>query len=219
MKIIKNVLLPEELRYVKHVLNQDRWGFGYLSTDPNKPIWNFDKESGKPVAELLVSKINYELSDWHINGQTFMLDGAPHTDVYSGCTTAAVFFPYEWHPSWGGLLHISNDSVVLCQILPEQANFGTSNTQTFCIQHNSLEEPFSLPILIYPNPAFDKVTIASDGINIQQVRITDLSGHIIQKEDVYNKQITLDVSFISKGIYFIHILTEKGSALRKLIIK
>jgi lysyl endopeptidase len=131
-------------------------------------------------------------------------------DGMSGCTGQNAI---------NGSYSISNDSVVLCQILPEQANFGTSNTQTFCIQHNSLEELFSLPILIYPNPAFDKVTIASDGINIQQVRITDLSGHIIQKEDVHNKQITLDVSFISKGIYFIHILTEKGSALRKLIIK
>lgn len=107
MKIIKNVLSQLELKNVQSVLYQDRWGFGYLSTDSNKPIWNFDKECGKPLAELVASKLpEYQLSDWHINGQTFLLDGAPHKDNYVGCDTAAVFFPDEWHPSWGGYLHI-----------------------------------------------------------------------------------------------------------------
>jgi lysyl endopeptidase len=131
-------------------------------------------------------------------------------DGMSGCTGQSAI---------NGSYAISNDSIILCQILPEQANFGTSNTQTFCIKQNSIDEPLSLPVLIYPNPAYDMLTVISDGINMQQIKITNLAGQIIQEKNVYNEQITIDVSVLSRGIYFIHVLTEKGSALKKLILK
>lgn len=112
MKIIHNVLSDLELKNVQTILRLERWGFGYTSTDPNKPIWNFDKEIGKPVADLLASKFNsYKLSDWHINGQTFLLDGSPHKDSYVDCDTAAVYFPFPWDNSWGGVLHIGDDII------------------------------------------------------------------------------------------------------------
>ena len=110
MKITHNVLTDLEIKNVQSILMQDRWGSGYISTDPTKPIWNFDKEVGKPVAELLASKLSgYSLSDWHINGQTFLLDGSPHKDSYVECDTAAVYFPFNWDKSWGGALHIEED--------------------------------------------------------------------------------------------------------------
>ncbi len=110
--IINNFLSIEELEFVRKILSQDRWGFGFLSTDPSKPIWNFDKQTATPIALLLASKLKLDISDWHVNGQTFMLDGAPHTDNYSGCDTAAVFFPYEWKPEWGGGLHVDGDVII-----------------------------------------------------------------------------------------------------------
>lgn len=131
-------------------------------------------------------------------------------DGMSGCTGQGAI---------NGSYAISNDSVILCQILPEQANFGTSNTQTFCIQQNGIDETFSHPIFVYPNPANDKLTIVSDGIKIQQLGIYDISGQQIQKIDINNEQTTIDVSILSRGIYFIHVMTEKGNAFKKLILK
>jgi hypothetical protein len=105
MQIIHNLLTNEELEFIQILLKEDRWGFGYYSTDRTKPIWNFDKEYGRPIAELICKKLeNYSLSDWHINGQTMLMDGSPHTDDY--CDTAAIFFPNEWKYSYGGRLHI-----------------------------------------------------------------------------------------------------------------
>ncbi len=112
MIVQKNFLSPEELFFVRKILQNSAWGFGYTSTDPNKPIWNFDKQQGKPIAELLASKLDYTLDDWHINGQTFKLDGSPHKDSYDRCNVAAVFFPYEWKADWGGLLHIEENYIV-----------------------------------------------------------------------------------------------------------
>ena len=123
MKFFNNLLTDLELEFVAKSITGDHWGFGYISTDRNKPIWNFDKQVGKPIAELIVSKLKgYTLNDWHINGQTFGLDGSPHTDSYCGCSHAFVFFFQDWEYTWGGRLHIFKENKPIV-ITPEK-NFG-----------------------------------------------------------------------------------------------
>ena len=123
MQEFHNFLSESELEFVTKTITGDHWGFGYTSTDPNKPIWNFDKVLGKPVAELLVSKLdNYILKDWHINGQTFQLSGSPHTDSYNGCNYAFIFFPQDWNYLWGGRLHILNNDKTT--IITPKKNLG-----------------------------------------------------------------------------------------------
>ena len=123
MKLFNNLLSDSELEFVGKSITGDHWGFGYTSTDNNKPIWNFDKDIGKPVAELIASKIEgYKLDDWHINGQTLGLDGSPHTDSYSDCSHAFVFFFQDWEYTWGGRLHIFKENKPM--VITPQKNFG-----------------------------------------------------------------------------------------------
>jgi Rps23 Pro-64 3,4-dihydroxylase Tpa1-like proline 4-hydroxylase len=119
MKLKRNVLSDDELKYVQETLKQEKWGFGYISTDYEKPIWNFDKQYGKEIAELLSSKFEGTLIDWHINGQTYQLSGSPHDDSANGCTTAVVYFPFDWKFEWGGRLNIFNENGVMI-ITPEK---------------------------------------------------------------------------------------------------
>ena len=106
MQIKRNILSSSELEFVHQVLKQERWGFGYISSDPSKPIWNFDKASGESVAKILASKFEGELMDWHINGQTQYQNASLHDDTYNGCTKAVVYFPFDWRFEWGGRLNI-----------------------------------------------------------------------------------------------------------------
>lgn len=123
MRIYNNLLSETELKFVTETISGDNWGFGYTSTDQSKPIWNFNKALGKPIAELITSKLEkYKLDDWHINGQTFGLGGSPHTDSYSGCSHAFVFFIQEWEYTWGGRLHIFNKDSV--NVITPQKNTG-----------------------------------------------------------------------------------------------
>lgn len=113
--IHRNVLTLAELALVQRILKKPYWSFGFISTDPSKPIWNFDKMAGKEVAALVSSKLSgFTLVDWHINGQTFGLDAAPHTDNGTGITHSFVFFPMPWSYLNGGRLHIldSTPSVI-----------------------------------------------------------------------------------------------------------
>lgn len=122
LEIKRNVLDEYELKKVREILKQERWGFGYVSTDSEKPIWNFHKESGKEIAELLTSKFGGTLLDWHINGQTFQLDGSLHDDSFGGCSTAIVYFPFSWRFEWGGRLNIFREHGVTI-VTPEE-NLG-----------------------------------------------------------------------------------------------
>lgn len=120
IEIKQNFLETSDLDLVQRTLKEERWGFGYISNDVEKPIWNFDKTSGKPVASIIASKFSpLTMIDWHINGQTFQQSGSIHNDSANGCTTALVFFPHEWNFDWGGRLHIFTDNGVM-SITPEK---------------------------------------------------------------------------------------------------
>ena len=122
MQFFNNVVTEEEGIKIHNILTMPKWGFPNWSNDPECPIWNFDKEAGRPIAELLVSKLDksYRLMDWHINGQTFQLTGSWHSDDIEQCTHTFVFFPEEWNYEWGGRLHIKVTENELMNILPIQ---------------------------------------------------------------------------------------------------
>ena len=104
-----NVLTQSEIDTVTNNLSDSKWGFGFTSTDPDKPIWNYNTEAGKPVAELVASKLlDYTLLSWNINGQTIGQNGAWHQDSYEDCTHAFIYFFQDWNYTWGGRLHLSH---------------------------------------------------------------------------------------------------------------
>ena len=122
IEIYKNFLSNSELAFVNNTLCGCHWGFGYVSTDRNKPIWNFDKEKGRPAAELIFSKFEgYELDSWYINGQTTLLDGSPHTDNHANCTHSFILFPMKWNYTWGGRLNIMGNNP---QVITPEENLG-----------------------------------------------------------------------------------------------
>ena len=70
-EIHRNLLSINELEEIQQILTKSYWGFGYISNDMEKPIWNFDKQLSYPIAQCIASKLEgYRLDDWHINGQT-----------------------------------------------------------------------------------------------------------------------------------------------------
>ena len=121
MKYYNNVLNDEELNFVNSITNKDRWGFGYISTDPGTPIWGFNKDEGRPVAELITSKLDgYELLEFQINGQTIGLHGAIHNDKLVECTHVFIFFFQYWEYKWGGRLHVLPEKDKPIVITPEK---------------------------------------------------------------------------------------------------
>lgn len=70
---------------------------------------------------------------------------------------------------------------------------------------------------IYPNPASGLVNISIWGLN--QVQIISQTGLVVHQQRAETDFITVDLSKISPGIYFVRILGDEGITVRKLIIK
>ena len=68
-------------------------------------------------------------------------------------------------------------------------------------------------VVLYPNPAYDMVQIATDA-SINDIIIYDLSGKMIHLLS-HSRQI--DISDLSKGIYFVKILTDSFTCTKKLV--
>ena len=73
-------------------------------------------------------------------------------------------------------------------------------------------------IIIHPNPAKDFVTIESNEI-IKNVELLDISGQVVKKVEVNDKQVLINIHTLPKGIYFVKTSTKNSQTVKKLIIK
>ncbi|MCH9659826.1 MAG: choice-of-anchor B family protein [Bacteroidetes bacterium] len=71
-------------------------------------------------------------------------------------------------------------------------------------------------ISIFPNPASNRLNITSETHNIEEVVITDVLGKEVLSSSSYDtKTLTLDISSLSKGMYFVGINTTVSKKLIK----
>ena len=81
------------------------------------------------------------------------------------------------------------------------------STTTYAIDQN---------VTIYPNPVKNWVTISSKE-NIKSVSVFDVQGRVLQTQIANNKDVKIDLSNRSDGVYFVKIQTEKGIKVEKII--
>ena len=75
-------------------------------------------------------------------------------------------------------------------------------------------------INIYPNPASNQLTIENTNSLIRSIRLYDLSGKTIQKVSNINQyQITIPLSEVQQGLYFISVTCDEGVLTKKVIVR
>jgi len=74
---------------------------------------------------------------------------------------------------------------------------------------------------LYPNPVTDIVTITnSENIAIEEITVYDVTGKKIKTKKYGNENnIQLNLSDLAMGTYFLHIKTNQGTAVKKMIKK
>ncbi|CAN5502055.1 hypothetical protein BH10BAC1_BH10BAC1_04130 [soil metagenome] len=79
---------------------------------------------------------------------------------------------------------------------------------------NEIETNASLQI--FPNPTSDVITIiSSNAIQLKSFLVRDILGRIV----LYSDQTTIDLSKFETGIYFIEIVTDKRSYIKRIVKK
>lgn len=78
--------------------------------------------------------------------------------------------------------------------------------------------------VVYPNPTHDKITVKLGGgimsLNISSIELLDISGvniRTIQKPDRDQKEIDIDLSELTSGVYYLRIKTNRGVIAKSFI--
>jgi hypothetical protein len=73
------------------------------------------------------------------------------------------------------------------------------------------------PIKLYPNPATDQITLITEDQNINTIEIFNNLGQKVLTPNMLNNSI--DISNLTKGIYFMKLSFQNGETISKKFIK
>lgn len=90
---------------------------------------------------------------------------------------------------------------------------GYANT-TF--QELSVVTPEDHSVAIYPNPTVGIVNISAV-TEIKSVQLFDLQGRLLQVAQANNDSVSIDVSGKQSGVYFVKVISDKGTAIQKIV--
>jgi len=82
-------------------------------------------------------------------------------------------------------------------------------------------EDINNAVAIYPNPMNDYVTISSKSQEIKSIQINNLVGEKLKTHQFNNnlKQQTVNISYLTTGVYFVIIEVEGNNTITKKLIK
>ena len=82
------------------------------------------------------------------------------------------------------------------------------------------ESYYPQSIKVYPNPAHSVISISSDSPMTGVLKLTDLQGRNRLYKNISERKLTdIDISFVPRGIYFLHILTDDGIFIEKIVVE
>jgi hypothetical protein len=72
-------------------------------------------------------------------------------------------------------------------------------------------------VKIYPNPASDKLYIATE-TEVEEVVVYDIFGrHQVTKSPSHQGDLVVDLTNLNSGIYFVKVVTENGNVVKRIV--
>lgn len=110
-----------------------------------------------------------------------------------------------------------NDQKYKAKIVKE----GIINPNTVEEKNDTVEEDLKeMKFILFPNPTSEIVTINIQGVSDVEngtVRIFDLSGKEVLSKNIHSIRFSVDVTTLSKGVYFIEIGTKEQKKVKRFI--
>lgn len=111
---------------------------------------------------------------------------------------------------------ISENSIVIDAAYNRVRTIVTEN----CISTSTQEiTDNNLGIQIYPNPTQDYLFVNADQIDLEAIQIFDAKGNRVFNQSNINQSLSLNVSQLVEGVYFIKLTSNNGKQYSKKIIK
>jgi len=151
-----------------------------------------------------INFLNPELEFQNFNNSTIDCTYESHTDLeyYSFFQTESLIF-----------YTITTENGIQYLNLDNQIFEGLSFSNQLLSSSDHLKKSWN----IFPNPVSNTLIIPSEINNIEAITIYSITGK--KMLIIENKTNFIDVSNLSKGIYFMQVLTSEGKTVKKFIKK
>ena len=94
-----------------------------------------------------------------------------------------------------------------------------SAPQTYDFLNNlAVDENESISLVVYPNPATDRLTIESEEV-IHQCEIYDLTGQLVKTLENDSEKMEISIEALPAGTYLVKLVTDSFAQTRRLIKK
>ena len=101
----------------------------------------------------------------------------------------------------------------------DETESDPSEIYTVVVEDDAIEE-VNASFNVYPNPVNDRLYIETEA-TIESVTIYTVTGVMVGQQTTVNRQQTLsiDVTNLNSGVYFVKVVTENGEAVQRFIKK
>ena len=120
---------------------------------------------------------------------------------------------------------VAGDSLVFNMISSDNNQFGMATPGYYAVDQFTtsgkagVSNNIRIQSEVFPNPSNGGITVRSEA-NINEVIIRDLNGKMVfTAKGSQDRSMSLNLSALANGIYFIEIATPNGSGMQKLVKK
>jgi len=160
-------------------------------------------------------------SELNLPGGSYYCDTCDSKEGGSYTLIGDTFIQYRTPTSfhgWDEIIYLLSDTTI-----GRRNHYDSARVAIFidtCITPGIREYQNTNSIDLFPNPAWNSTTVVfGNTVQDTRLRIFDLSGALVHEENLSSvKEVQLDLSNFSSGIYFIE-LKLKGGFLGKKLIK
>ena len=94
-----------------------------------------------------------------------------------------------------------------------------SAMQTYDFLNNlAVDENESISLVVYPNPATDRLTIESEEV-IRQCEVYDLTGQLVETLENDSERMEISVKALPAGVYLVRLVTDRFTPTRWFVKK
>jgi hypothetical protein len=106
------------------------------------------------------------------------------------------------------------------EVSPRRRELPNSNVGVGDLATARLEEPLAQAVVVYPNPATGSVRVQlPTGLRAEAYALYTPLGQPVRDEALGGSQLTIDVSGLASGVYLLHLGTERGTVVKKVVVE
>ncbi len=152
---------------------------------------------------------------------TYTVSGTEFDPVSTddNCNVASVINDFNALSTLDGAMFPVGTTKIVWTVKDDAENTNTCIFEVTVNEYTDIENLRQNGISIYPNPTNGIINIETGNNNIQNIKISDITGKtLIKKSDIQQNE-AIDLSELESGIYIISIQTDKNIFTTKIIKK